>query len=217
MKYVVLGALGLVTIIHLVGLFLRNYKIKAITKPLLIPLILGYYLLATQQINWIIFAALACGWVGDIILLIRTRKGMVTGAGFFLIEQILLILGIALMVNFSKVNLALLICVPLIYIAVSIGYHFTFIHQYEKGKVFCLSCLYLSANGLASAFAFFNMLSHAGLNSAILYAGTTLFFISDAILIYSRLTKKTNLDPKHVFIMFTYILAQFAIVLSFIV
>lgn len=216
MKYVILGTLIVVSLIHIIGLFFSNYKIKAITKPLIVPLILGFYLLSTQNVNWLIFAALACGWLGDIALLFKTKKGMVAGAFLFLFEQIILVVAIALIVNFSKISLFYVITLPIIYITCAIVFHFIFIRKYQKGTIFTLSNLYLASNGIANAFALVYALSNPTLKAAILFAGTTLFFISDAILIYSRLTKKMNLDPKHIFIMITYILAQTAIVISFI-
>lgn len=217
MQYVLLGTLGVVTIIHIIGLLLGSFKIKAITKPLLVPLILGYYLIAAKQINWLIFAALAFGWLGDIFLLNKTHKFLTIGAFLFFIEQVLLITSFSLLIDYSKVSIGFLVGAPILYIGCSFLYHFVFIRKYQQhGSTFWLSLIYLSTNALTSTFALFYMLSNACLATAILYAGTTLFFVSDAVLIYGKLTKKTNLDPKGVFIMISYILAQLAIVLAFI-
>lgn len=51
-----------------------NQKLKVLTKPLLVPLIILFYLTSAEHINWFIVTALFFGFLGDFALLWGSKK-----------------------------------------------------------------------------------------------------------------------------------------------
>lgn len=49
-------------------------KLKMLTKPLLVPLIIFFYLTNAEYINWFIVCALLFGFLGDVLLLWGSKK-----------------------------------------------------------------------------------------------------------------------------------------------
>jgi uncharacterized membrane protein YhhN len=68
---------------------------RYITKPVLMPVLAVYYITSTAQMNPVLVAAIACGWLGDIFLMIpdpqKTRRYFKPGLVAFLLGHILYI------------------------------------------------------------------------------------------------------------------------------
>lgn len=71
----------LIVIVFIVDFIVNLYadknniqKLKVLTKPLLVPLIILFYLTSAVQINWLIVSALFFGFLGDFSLLWGSKK-----------------------------------------------------------------------------------------------------------------------------------------------
>ena len=113
--YISLALLIVVSGIHIFSLVKRDYKLKSITKVFILPLIISFYLCATKEINWLVFSALVCGWVGDIILIPKMKTAVAIGGWVFLTGQILMTVAIILKINMVNASLAMLIVLPIIF------------------------------------------------------------------------------------------------------
>lgn len=86
----------LLSLIHLIGLFLENSTIDMVTKPLLMPSLLFYFLGTTTKtpLNSYIAAALVFSFLGDTLLMFQGQNGLFFLAGLvsFLIAHIVYIL-----------------------------------------------------------------------------------------------------------------------------
>ena len=64
---------ALVSLVHLAGESVDSKPVRYLSKPLLMPALALYYLLSADSPSWIMAAALAGGWLGDIFLMIPDR------------------------------------------------------------------------------------------------------------------------------------------------
>ncbi|HCY85437.1 MAG TPA: hypothetical protein DHV36_09920 [Desulfobacteraceae bacterium] len=64
---------ALISLVHLVGEAVASKPVRYLSKPLLMPALALYYLMSTEAFSWIMAAALAGGWLGDIFLMIPDR------------------------------------------------------------------------------------------------------------------------------------------------
>lgn len=81
-------------VVHLTGIYLDNEALKYFSKPLLVILLIAYFLLQTRIWNdslkqWII-TALFFSWVGDILLMFQEKDQIffLLGLSSFLLSQI---------------------------------------------------------------------------------------------------------------------------------
>ncbi len=81
---------------HLIGEALKSMPMRYATKPFLMPSLALYYASCAPAINWLVIAALACGWLGDVFLMIpdpqKTRKYFRPGLVAFLLGHVFYIL-----------------------------------------------------------------------------------------------------------------------------
>ena len=210
-KYVSLGLLIVLSIVHIISLCIQNRKMKSITKIFILPLIISFYLFSVSTINWLLLSALICGWIGDLILIPRNKKVMTIGGIFFGAEQVLLATTLAMKIAYQNISIALPIVIPFLYAIFTFIYLWFFLKKHVKTPTFIIGNAYLMSNGVTNAMAMCLLISNPCLNTALIFVGTTCFYLSDMILIYSRMTGSKKLDPKHIFVMITYIIAQFLI------
>lgn len=217
--YICIALLALLSIVHIFALYTRNRKIKSITKPLLLPLIILIYVFIVlskgERINWYIFSALVLGWIGDVILIPKSKVAVLIGGWAFLAEQIILCLGVGYSINYSNVNIGLVIFFPVLFGINAIIYNLIFIKKHVKTPVFILSSGYLAINGVVAGLATALLISMPVVSSGLIFTGAMLFFGSDALLIYVRLTKDPKIDTRHMFIMGSYIFAQLCHAIGF--
>ncbi|MEJ2251532.1 MAG: lysoplasmalogenase, partial [Candidatus Lokiarchaeota archaeon] len=89
----------LLLIIHIGGEWFKNVKIRLITKPFLMPLLILYYVfnLNLGILNWFFIVGLIFAWFGDFFLMVEKEgKWFIYGLGSFLICQIFFIISFAL-------------------------------------------------------------------------------------------------------------------------
>lgn len=86
----------LLSLIHLIGLFMENSTIDMVTKPLLMPSLLFYYLTTTQKspLNTYISIALVFSFLGDTLLMFVEQNDLffLTGLIGFLIAHLVYII-----------------------------------------------------------------------------------------------------------------------------
>jgi len=215
-KYISLALLIIVSLVQLYALFVRNYKLKSITKIFLLPLIISYYLFATKNINWLLLSALLCGWIGDIILIPRKKLAVAIGGWFFLAEQLLLSTIIGLQINYSNINISWLIILPILYVTFALVYNAKIIKKHINLPLFIFSAGYLAVTGITASLSICLVISNPNLSTGLLLMGTNIFFISDTVLEYVRMADNPKFGTRHIFIMTTYVLAQFLIAFSLI-
>ena len=204
----------IVAIIEVYAEFKDNKKIEYLTKPLLMPLLILFYISGVQlmaNVDWLIVVALIGGWAGDIFLMLEDEeKWFLFGMAGFLINQLFYIISFFLSISdiTNFVSWGYFLLGPAILILV-----FTvprFINKTEDMKIPVL--VYLIAIFLMHIAAIFRGAEFLGLPFVLVYVGSISFMFSDACIAVNKWAGEfTN---ARLIIMTTYILAQFYIILG---
>ena len=196
-------------IIHLYASYTRNVRLRAITKPFIVSSLLIYYVCKANPVTFTMCLALFFSWLGDVLLIPNKLKIFISGAISFMISHIFFVLSFTPYINLSVIPIWLIIVIPMIYIfaaLVIVHYMVPYIHK----PLHIPMTGYLIINALNNCAAFYMLMSKPCIATAVVFFGTTFFFISDSILYHVRF-KTTTRWKSHFPVMLTYILAEFFI------
>lgn len=200
-----------ILVVHLSGIYFNNEMIQAFSKPLLVILLIAYFLSQTRIWNdslkkWIL-AALFFSWVGDVLLMFQDKNQIffLLGLSSFLITHIFYIVffhNIRLQENIRSSWLLLLIVV--IYYAVLI----TFLSPYLGAMKLPVRIygIFISFMLMLAMHMLFIKNKIAG---RLLMSGALFFVFSDSILAINKFYQSFELAG--IIIMLTYGAAQFLI------
>ena len=86
-----LSSFFIVSFLEIIAEFNENKFWIWITKPLILPLLLAYYLRLTKKPSNCFILALFCSWIANLLFVENTLKWIIYGSIFFLIYRILII------------------------------------------------------------------------------------------------------------------------------
>lgn len=197
-----------VSILNIMFNYRNNLKGIYLTKPLIMPLLILYYITLTQNINFIIIGALIFGFLGDVFLL-DSKNHFTKGLLSFFCGHILYI--VAFYLNFTIKGVK--------------GFYFAFIIFYlfyalllvkglfpYLGSMKILGTMYMSTIMVMSFISLLMMLQSFTINTVLIFLGSIIFIISDSVLAFD--TFKEKYAYSGVIIMSTYITAQFLIIVG---
>lgn len=210
MKYVFLAIFIISSVIHLYASAKCNKKLRAQTKVLLLPALLGWYCLSVAEPRMIVVAALVTSWLGDVLLIPKGVKWFSVGGLFFLASHICFIAAYAEYISFAAIPLWAAIAAGAAYAAVVVLL-FTRLKEHLPKLMFWPMLCYLLTNGAMNCAALYQLISLPCLATAVTFAGALLFFMSDSTLFFVRF-KKDCFFKTHFEVMLTYILGEFLIV-----
>lgn len=177
--------LGLLLVAAALNLFT---KYKSLSKPLLLPLIIAYYVTSVHEINWILVAALAASWLGDVLLMKETNAWFTAGGISFMLSHFLFIAVYAARIDFGAVNWLAVIPAVIVYFGAS-AVIIRLVHPTTPKAMVVPMYIYLLANSSMNVFALMQLMSNTCAGSAVAYIGAVLFFISDCTLFMVRYYK----------------------------
>ncbi len=211
MKYVFLALLAVTSVIHLIHSYQDKSEKRRITKPFLLIFILAYYLCSTSSPYWLLIAALATSWLGDVLLIPKGNKWFAAGGISFLFSHIFFVVVYVRNVVFSSVNWFIVVPVAAVYITV-VALILKNLKPHTPKIMFVPMFLYLLMNATMNVFALMQLMSVPSVAAAVAYAGAILFFISDCTLYLVRFyPKKDLIFKRHFTVMLTYILGELLI------
>lgn len=204
-------------IVEVFGEYKDNKKIEYCTKPLLMPLLILFYIFGVVEatsitrVDWLIVMALLGGCAGDIFLMLKDQdKWFLFGMGAFLVNQIFYIISFFLSIsditNFDTWGLFLL--GPAILILIFMVPRF--INKTGDMKIPVL--IYLGAILLMHIAAILRLAEFEGLPFILIYFGSISFIFSDACIAVNKWAGEFT--HARLIIMTTYIMAQFYIALG---
>lgn len=213
MRYVILALLAVVTGIHLYHSWIDDTAKRKYTKPFLLLLIIAYYVVcAWPSLSYLMIAALATSWLGDVLLIPHGNKWFVFGGISFMMTHFLFIAVYAFQVSFRDIPWAFVIPAAVVYYGISAVIIKTLTPTTPK-MMLAPMYVYLLANSTMNIFALMQLISLRSVGTAVAYAGAVLFFISDCTLFLVRYHKNKDLIfKKHFTVMLTYVLGEFLIV-----
>lgn len=215
MNYLFLAIFVVFTGIHLYASAKQDKNLRAITKPVILLSLLGFYLESVTNPAWFIALALVFSWLGDILLIPHGLKWFTFGGISFLLSHIFFILGF-IYLNPAIFTVQWYIVVPfaLVYGAISIYVFIKLIPYLKKALLFPM-CGYLLVNGAMNCFAWLSMFAAPTIGTIITAIGAFMFFVSDCTLFFVRFKKDSKIKT-HFFVMLPYSLGEFLIVLGLI-
>lgn len=199
--------------LNLIGNKLKIVLLKVISKPLLMPLLLLFYINSVEENNIFIILALVFSFFGDLFLMIDKKKIFFTfGLINFLFGHILYIVSFIGETSFfsNTPNWYMLI----LFIYISIAYIIIRELNPYISDIKIPVYIYMVTLIIMSFSSFSLIWYYDGIKAWLPAIGSVLFVISDTLLAFN--TFKKPLKNGGYKIMVTYLLAQFFIVTGFI-
>lgn len=206
MNSLFLGLFIIAGILHL-ACCLKDWELlRQLTKPILIPLLIGYYLTNAITPQPIIAGALLFGFAGDVLLLSSKRSWFIAGLLAFLGGHFLYIT--TLVVDLNRLDYHILL--PAFFLYGLIGV-LAFVYLRESlGALKIPVITYLIVLEAMSLIALHRLWFNPNQATALVFIGTLLFCLSD-FLLSQRFFVKAGRHP-HFNVMLTYLTAQCLIV-----
>jgi uncharacterized membrane protein YhhN len=217
-EYIFLAIFFIVVIVELFAEYKDNKTLEYCTKPLLMPLLILFYIFgvfeatgAIARVDWLIVVALIGGCAGDILLMLKDQdRWFLFGMVAFLINQIFYIISFFLSIpNIGAFNIwGLFLLGPAILMLIFMIPRF--INKTEDMKIPVL--VYLAAILLMHIAAILRLAAFSGLPFILVYVGSISFIFSDATIAVNKWD--TEVKQGRLIIMTTYVMAQFYIALG---
>lgn len=214
MKYAMLLVFVVTTTIHLYASFNKNQSLRNISKPWILLSLLGFYIFGVENVATSVVLALIFSWIGDMFLILKGVKWFTIGGISFMISHFFFILSYAKYVDFSSLNVFIVILLISIFV-IAASIIFKYLKPHLPKPLFYPMYLYLIINGLMNCFAWFRSMCISGVASIITGIGALLFFISDSSLFFVRFKKNSRLKT-HFLVMLTYSIGELLIVIGLI-
>ena len=153
----------IVTGIHLYASLKQDRRLRNMTKPFILLLLLAWYCLSANKVLITVVLALLFSWIGDVLLMPRGVKWFTAGGISFMVSHFFFILTYARMTDFAGISRAAMILLPLVFF------------------------------GAMNSFAWILSMSTAGAAGIITAVGALLFYVSDSSLFFVRFDKNSRL------------------------
>lgn len=191
----------LVCLLHLYCCYMEMERARKITKLVIMPMLI-LYLLISKTDTILLYIALSFSFLGDLFLILKFKHHFITGAISFFIAHlfyITIILSKAKItldtLGYFSIIILLIIYIIFVYLVAKRG-----LQKYTLPTI-----LYILTLVTALAISLLT-------KNYLVSLGYLLFIISDSILITNKFIKP--IKKRHLYIMFTYILAQVLIILG---
>ncbi len=216
-EYIFLIIFFVIVIIELFAEYKDNKKLEYCTKPLLMPLLILFYIFGViggasiAGVDWLIVVALIGGCAGDILLMLKNQeKWFLFGMIAFLVNQIFYIISFFLTItNITNFDLwGLFLIGPVLLILMFLVPRF--INKTEDLKIPVI--VYLLAILLMHIAAILRLAEFQGLPFIFVYVGSISFIFSDATIAVNKWDSEVR--QARLIIMTTYVMAQFFITMG---
>ncbi|GIV33868.1 MAG: hypothetical protein KatS3mg031_1403 [Chitinophagales bacterium] len=206
----------LVAVLHLASLLLVYDILSSVTKPLLMPVLILWYLSATRghrsQLHYIMTGAFVFSWVGDVLLMKKDELFLLGGLGAFLITHLLYIGVFTKEVKEAGRDMILKrkpwLALP--FIGLTAGMIILIFNHLEASMKLPVVVYALVITVMViMAIARYGNVDYRSFQSVLL--GAMLFMISDSLIALDRFYFKGHLWQADFFIMTLYISGQFLI------
>ena len=230
-QIIILVIFGVDSLIHLYGqyIFIKGKEklgklIEYITKPLLLPLIIAFYLTYLPAVNWWYIAGMIGGFLGDVFLMLPDPSGKKTsfkiGLIAFLLGHVFYVVALIqnyvawLQISWEAVGfpwLPLVLAVAFIVYGLIIG----FLLLPHCGKLKIAVLVYLIVIVLMGIST--TIIGWKGMKPGVitLIVGASLFVVSDTYNAFGRFVKP--IPNERLIVMSTYIIGQFLMLLGYII
>ncbi|UJG44101.1 MAG: lysoplasmalogenase [Candidatus Heimdallarchaeum endolithica] len=214
---------AVVSILHIIGEFTidlknkRNTILNSITKLLIIPSLLVFYIISVISIYPFIVSALVSGFLGDLFLLLqriyRKERFFYLGLGSFGLGHIFYTSNFIILSSFHDFRCySIFLTFPFLLAGITIAK--ILLSHIEKKKEKISVVIYILLTVILGIGSSLLLASSYLTGELLIYIGTIFFAISDGMNGYCRFVKQ--IKYKETIIMSTYIVAQFLIIYNII-
>jgi len=214
MNWLFLGLFIISSTVHLFASAKQNKPLRNVSKPLLLITLLAYYCLSVQNPSWLVVSAVMLSWLGDVLLIPHGNKWFTAGGISFMASHVLFILSYCEKYPVFNNPWYIYVIFGVVYTTLVV-FIFSKLKPHLPKPLFYPMALYLLINGAMNSFAIFSVFGGANASTIVTMIGAICFFVSDSTLFFVRFKKDCRIRT-HFAVMLTYILAEFLIVLGFI-
>lgn len=201
-----LACFSIVSCIEIIAEYNEDKLFIWYTKPLIIPLLFGYYFISSKKINNYFIAALAFSWIANILFIENTILWIIYGSIFFLIYRILIIYIVMNKVKMPSLVPSIIGSVPFIFIYATVV-SLTFNAMGNNIYIFLLHGLFtIFLGGLSLG----NYIMSPNKPNFYLFISTMLFAITQFVFVLKVYYEEANLF--HAIAMILFVLGQFLLV-----
>ena len=208
--YIVL--FGLAALVHLYASFTKNKTLRAISKPILMPTLLAFYLSNATSPSIYVVMALIFSWLGDLFLIPKGIKYFTFGGISFMISHIFFILAYSMGENVFGNDWYIYAIFGALFVVITFIVFINLRKSLKKPLQIPIGG-YLLLNGAMNCFAIFRLFGSTTIANGITVIGALLFFISDVILFFVRFDKNCKIKT-HFWVMIAYLAGEFLIILG---
>ncbi len=200
------------SVAHLAAESARSQAGRFLTKPLLMPALALYYGASAARPDSVLLAALACGWLGDVFLMIpdpgKTRRWFRPGLVAFLAGHLLYVAVFAAFLPQAGRVPAWGWGALAVYAAVgAVGYRLIVPHAGKLRRAIVAYIAIIVLMGASTVLPLGSVATGAALTAM---AGALVFMVSDTINAYNRFVRE--IPGERVWTMGTYLAGQFLLV-----
>lgn len=199
-----------VSITHLLAKFFGNLFVDQLTKPLLLPVLILFFMQSTSaypsKLRLFFIVALFFSWLGDVVLMFGDEKELffILGLAFFLLTQLFYATVFFSWVEKNTVNFRNTIAAVIPFTAFGI---FLLIKLMPNlGSLFIPVIVYASAITLMGIAATLTYRSISTEHCLMLVSGSVFFIVSDSLLAVNKFLAPVPYSG--FWVMLTYIIAQ---------
>lgn len=200
---------GLIALINISSIQYERQIIRIVSKMCLMPILILFYVFKSDDFSFIIISAMFFSWCGDILLIRPGKLRLYAGILNFIAAHILYVLGFIDLV--PEINITALV-VSFLFV-LSIEYFLMKKLHIQNNYKFSV-IIYGIVIGLLVVFSIQIFIWYKNIFGVLIFIGSILFFISDAVLAYFNTIKAMTKNSLMV-IMLTYIIAQVCIIISY--
>lgn len=199
-----------VAIVHLLAKFFGHAFVDQLTKPLLLPLLILFFIQTTSaypsRLRLFFISALFFSWLGDIVLMFSDEKELffILGLAFFLLTQ--LFYAIVFFSLVEKGSLTLRVLAAAIIPFATFGIFLLMKLLPHLGALFVPVIIYASAITLMGIAATLTFKSIRMEHCLMLVSGSVFFIVSDSLLAVNKFLAPVPYSG--FWVMLTYIIAQ---------
>lgn len=195
-----------VSMIEIVAEYFNDKTLILIFKPLLLPLLVGYYFYKSKKRNILFITSLFFSWIANIIFIYDSMSYIILGSVFFLIYRAIIIYLVVKLVKMPSKTPLLIGLIPFLFI-----YTTTCFYTYEEFGVgiilFIIHGVFIIFLG---GYSMGNYIVYSSKTNLYLFISTMLFAISQFLFVLKIYSDYVYL--LHALAMLLFVFAQYLLV-----
>jgi hypothetical protein len=186
---IILTAFFIVSFVEITAEFNEDKVLVWLTKPLILPLLIGYYIRRSNKINVYFLIALLFCWIANLLFIDNTWNYILLGVACFLVYRILVIIIVLKKVKMPDLLPLFLGSIPFVFIYASVAI-FTFSTIGDSLYLFLIQGVFtIFLGGLSLV----NYMLTSNKANRILFVSTLLFAVNQFVFILRFYYEEANL------------------------